>query len=80
MLGEIRLFPYSFVPEGWHACDGSLLSTDEYHALYSLLGTAYGGDGQNNFALPNLTQAGPLAGQGHGMYCIAIWGLYPSRT
>ena len=80
MLGEIKLFPYEFVPEGWAACDGALMSIDDNPALYSLLGTAFGGDGQKNFALPNLTQSGPLAGLGHGMYCIAIFGLFPPRT
>jgi len=53
-LGEIRLFPYPFVPNDWHACDGSLLSVSQYSALFSLLGTYFGGDGVSNFALPDL--------------------------
>jgi microcystin-dependent protein len=51
---EIRIMPYSFAPRGWALCNGDLLLIAEYTALYSLLGTTYGGDGRVNFALPNL--------------------------
>lgn len=53
-VGEMRIFPYAKVPPGWHVCDGAVLTIRQYNALYSLIGTAYGGDGQLNFALPDL--------------------------
>jgi microcystin-dependent protein len=53
-LGEIRLFPYSFAPSNWALCQGQLLPISQYSALYSLLGTTYGGDGVSNFGLPDL--------------------------
>lgn len=53
-LGEIRLFSGNFAPKGWAFCNGQLLSISHNQALFSLLGTTYGGDGRNNFALPNL--------------------------
>jgi hypothetical protein len=79
-IGEIRLFPYEFVPVGWAACDGALLQIEQNKALFSLLGSAYGGDGQSNFALPNLAQSLPFQpGQSQGKYCIAVEGLFPQR-
>ncbi len=55
-LGEIRLFPYGRIPSaaGWIPCDGRLLPSSQYQALYSLLGAVYGGDGRTNFGIPNL--------------------------
>jgi microcystin-dependent protein len=53
-LGEIRLFPFGFAPKGWIACAGQTLSVQQYQALFALLGTTYGGDGVQNFALPDL--------------------------
>jgi microcystin-dependent protein len=53
-LGEIRLFPWSEIPAGWAACQGQLLPIVQNEALFSLLGTLYGGDGQTTFALPDL--------------------------
>ena len=53
-LGEIRLVPYTFAPKGWALCAGQLLPINQNQALFSLLGTNYGGNGQTNFALPNL--------------------------
>jgi microcystin-dependent protein len=53
-LGEIRAFPFSVVPTGWHLCDGSLLPVGPNQALFSLLGTLYGGDGKTNFGIPDL--------------------------
>jgi microcystin-dependent protein len=53
-IGEIRMFGGSFAPAGWAFCDGSLLSISENDALFMLLGTTYGGDGQETFGLPNL--------------------------
>jgi microcystin-dependent protein len=53
-LSEIRAVSFNFPPKGWALCDGQLLSISQNTALFSLLGTTYGGDGQTNFALPNL--------------------------
>ena len=53
-IGAIGLFAFGLIPKGWMACFGQLLSTQQYSALFSLLGTYYGGDGKVNFALPDL--------------------------
>ncbi len=53
-LGEIRVFPYWFTPQGWLPCNGQLLTIQQYTALFALLGTKFGGNGTSNFALPNL--------------------------
>lgn len=68
-IGEIRLLPYRRgAPSGWQICDGSLLSISEYDALYQLLGTTYGGDGQSNFAVPDLRGRVPVHnGTGGGL-------------
>ncbi len=63
ILGEVALFAGNFVPQGWHACDGSLLSIQSNTALYSLLGVYYGGDGRTTFALPDL-RGSSVAGSG----------------
>jgi len=76
-LGEIRLFPYSYVPKEWAACDGSTLQINQNQALFALLGTVFGGDGKTTFALPDLRTKVPLTGQ--GTYCIAMQGVFPSR-
>jgi microcystin-dependent protein len=66
-LGEIRIFAGNFAPSGWAMCDGMLLPLAQNTALFSLLGTQYGGNGQTNFALPDLRAATPLhAGGGAG--------------
>ncbi|WP_088309890.1 phage tail protein [Novosphingobium sp. B 225] len=54
LIGEIRLFPFDFVPRGWLACDGSLIKISGHTALYAVIGKAWGGDGIDNFALPDL--------------------------
>ena len=59
-LGEIRLFGGSFAPAGWALCNGQLLPISENDALFVLIGTTYGGDGQQTFALPNLQSRIPL--------------------
>jgi microcystin-dependent protein len=67
-IGEIRMFGGNFAPTGWAFCDGQLLAISQNTALFSLLGTNYGGNGQTNFALPNLRGRTPLhAGQGPGL-------------
>lgn len=53
-IGEIRLFSFNFAPQGWSTCDGQLLNITQNQALYSLLGTTYGGNGTTNFNLPDL--------------------------
>jgi microcystin-dependent protein len=59
-MGEIRMFGGSFAPVGWNFCDGTLLSIGQYDALFSLLGTTYGGDGVTTFAVPDLRGRVPL--------------------
>jgi microcystin-dependent protein len=67
-VAEIRIFAGNFAPVGWAFCDGQILPISQNTALFSLLGTTYGGDGRTNFALPNLQGAAPLqAGQGPGL-------------
>lgn len=53
-IGEIKLVPYNFAPQGWAFCNGQLMAISQNTALFSLLGTTYGGDGQTTFGLPNL--------------------------
>src|SRR5215813_5739240 len=67
-LAEIRIFTGNFAPKGWALCDGQLLPISQNTALFSLLGTTYGGNGTSNFALPNLQGCAPMqAGQGPGL-------------
>src|SRR3546814_5333321 len=67
-LGEVLLFGFNFVPQDWHACDGILLSIAQNDALFALLGTTYGGDGQTSFAVPDLRGQVPLhQGKGPGL-------------
>jgi microcystin-dependent protein len=66
-VGEILIVPFNFAPIGWALCNGQLLPISQNTALFSLLGTMYGGDGQSTFALPNLEGSVPLhAGSGQG--------------
>jgi microcystin-dependent protein len=62
-VAEIRITPYNFAPRGWATCDGQLLPISQNTALFSLLGTTYGGNGHTTFALPNLQGSTPV-GQG----------------
>jgi len=72
-IGEIALVAFNFAPQGWAMCNGQLLSINQNTALFSLLGTTYGGDGVNNFALPNLQSRVPLHfGQGSGLSAYAL--------
>ncbi len=67
-VGEIRMFAGNFAPQGWAFCDGQLLAISENDALFSLLGTTYGGDGQTTFGLPDLRGRLPIhAGNGPGL-------------
>lgn len=65
-IGEIRHFGFPRIPNGWQACDGSLLSIAEYETLYTLLGTTYGGDGVTTFGVPDLRGQVPIH-QGNGL-------------
>src|SRR5437763_3735943 len=65
-MGEIRILSFNFAPQGWALCNGQLLPINQNQALFSLLGTTYGGNGQTNFALPDLRGRVPMhVGQGH---------------
>lgn len=76
-LGQTILFGGTFAMTGWLTCNGQLLPISEYEALYSILGTTYGGDGVTTFALPKLARVGdPERGP---QYLICVDGVYPSR-
>ena len=77
-IGAIVLVGFNFAPVNWAFCNGQLLPINQYQALFSLLGTYYGGDGQTNFALPKL-DAGVLQPGGALNYIICVNGIYPSR-
>jgi microcystin-dependent protein len=67
-VAEIRIFPFNFAPRGWALCNGQLMPLSQNTALFSLLGTTYGGNGQSNFALPDLQGRAPMhPGQGPGL-------------
>lgn len=84
LWGEICIFPYTFAPKDWAECAGQLIPIQQNTALFSLLGTMYGGDGQTNFALPDLRSA-DHAGYHAGLeftplrYYISLNGVYPVR-
>ena len=72
-VGEIRFFGFNFAPVGWALCNGQLLPINQNTALFSLLGTTYGGDGRTNFALPNLQGRVPIhMGSGPGLSTYVI--------
>jgi microcystin-dependent protein len=79
-LGEIATFAFRFCPRGWAPLNGQLLSINQNQALFSLLGTSFGGDGKTTFALPlakpvfTLVQGAPL------IQCIALQGIFPPRN
>ena len=67
-LAEIRIFPFNFAPTGWALCNGQVLPIRQNTALFSLLGTTYGGDGKTTFGLPNMQGNAPVQqGQGPGL-------------
>lgn len=67
-VAEIRIFPFNFAPKGWAFCNGQILPISQNTALFSLLGTTYGGDGKSTFALPNMEGNAPMhPGQGPGL-------------
>lgn len=69
-IGKITLFPYDFEPSNWMYCDGRLLPISDHEALFRLLGTTFGGDGEATFAVPDLTKMNPA----NCKYCIALNG------
>ncbi|MDF2960899.1 MAG: phage Tail Collar domain protein [Paenibacillus sp.] len=75
-VGEIEMFAFNFAPVGFMLCDGATLPISQNTALFSLLGTTYGGDGQTNFQIPDLRGASPMPGVN---YYIAVQGVFPSR-
>jgi len=67
-VAEIRIFPFNFAPKGWAFCNGQLMPLSQNTALFSLVGTTYGGDGKTTFGLPNLQGSAPMFwGQGSGL-------------
>jgi microcystin-dependent protein len=72
-LGEIKLVGFNFAPRGWALCNGQTLRIQQYTALFSLLGTTFGGDGRITFQLPNLPQ------NHSATYIIALQGIFPAR-
>lgn len=81
-IGQIQLFAFGFQPKYWYLCDGSLLQISTNTSLFSLIGTTFGGNGIDNFRLPDLTNASvtPLNQQDFMRYYIAGDGLYPTRS
>jgi microcystin-dependent protein len=79
-IGEVATFAFRFCPKGWAPLNGQLMAISQNTALFSLLGTTYGGDGRSTFALPlakptlTLTQGAPL------IQCIALLGVFPSQN
>jgi len=80
-VAEIRIFPFNFAPKGWAFCDGQLLPLSQNTALFSLLGTTYGGNGKSNFALPDLQGSAPMhPGQGQGLSLYDLGQIGGSET
>jgi microcystin-dependent protein len=80
-VAEIRIFPFNFAPKGWAWCNGQILPISQNTALFSLLGTTYGGDGKSNFALPNMQGNAPVhAGQGSGLSLYDLGQMGGSET
>jgi microcystin-dependent protein len=75
-FGQIQAFGFNYAPVGWAACEGQIMSIQQNTALFSLLGTTYGGDGHTTFALPDFRAA---SARDNVHYCIATNGVYPPR-
>ena len=78
-LGEVETFAFNFCPVGWTTLNGQILSISQNTALFSLLGTTYGGDGQTTFALPTAKPIFTATGAPF-QQCIALQGIFPSRN
>ncbi|HTW71898.1 MAG TPA: tail fiber protein [Acetobacteraceae bacterium] len=80
-LSQIELFPFNYAPKGWAMCQGQLLPINQYAALFSLLGTQFGGNGQTTFALPDLRgRAAVGMGQGSGLSSYVIGEMTGTQT
>jgi microcystin-dependent protein len=82
-LAEIRIFPFNFAPTGWQQCNGQILAISQFAALFSLLGTSYGGNGTSTFALPNFQGSVPVhqgTGSGLSTYVVGETGGSPTVT
>ena len=83
-IGEIKLFAGNFAPRSWAFCSGQLLPIASNEALFSILGTNYGGDGRTSFALPDLREKDengkPRNWNNEPAYIICLTGMYPSRS
>ncbi len=77
-LGDVRAMSFDFAPQGWAPCQGQLMPIVQNQALFSLLGTTYGGDGHTTFALPALAGE-PTQGGAALTYCICMNGFYPQH-
>ena len=75
-IGSVLLVPYTYLPHGWLPCVGTLIPIQDYESLFNLIGTTYGGNGQDTFALPNLQNICPTG----MMYIIAYSGIFPSQS
>jgi len=75
-IGTVLLVPYTYLPDGWMPCVGTLMSIAGNEPLFALIGTTYGGNGSTHFALPNLQNICPTG----MMYIIATIGLWPSQA
>jgi microcystin-dependent protein len=77
-IGIVKLYAGTFAPKGWAYCDGQLMSIEQNSALFSLLGTTYGGDGKSTFALPSLEDV-KSGKDAQIKYIICLSGMYPQR-
>lgn len=81
MLGQIQLFSFGIIPQGWCLCDGTLLQISSNPGLYNLIGTKFGGDDETTFGVPNLMGAKPLNVDANYMcYYIATQGETPQHN
>ena len=78
-IGEIRLFPYNFVPVGWAKCDGAVLPIEDYQVLYALVGDTFGGTPPQNFKLPTITPP-TIDGTAYYICTGQKGGTFPSRS
>lgn len=76
LMGQIALFPYTFTPNGWLPCEGQTIRIAENTALFSLLGTQFGGDGKTTFALPDYRRLAPP----DSTYFVSVEGEFPRRA
>ncbi len=76
-VGEIRLFPYLFIPQNWLCCDGAIYPAKDYDVLYHLIFNKYGGNPEQTFAVPDLMATQPHPAM---RYCIATQGSWPGKN